>query len=167
MVLAGFCLALSCFVHAEDNHPRRGRKYKVPPPSSTITVTVLKADDDKPIQNASVIFHPIEGDRDKGGMELKTNEDGKATIDVIPLGDTVRLQIIAPGFQTYGDNYKIDKLEMAMKVRLNRPVAAYSIYKHHNSASKDSEDSKDGSSGAKKQGDQQKSSPDQSQPQPK
>ena len=35
-------------------------------------------------------------------MELKTNEDGKAIIDVIPIGDTVRLQVIANGFQTYG-----------------------------------------------------------------
>ena len=35
-------------------------------------------------------------------MELKTNEDGKTIIDVLPIGDTVRLQIIASGFQTSG-----------------------------------------------------------------
>ena len=42
-------------------------------------------------------------------MELKSNEDGKTIIDVLPIGDTVRLQIIAKGFQTYGQDYKIDK----------------------------------------------------------
>ncbi|MFP5277183.1 MAG: hypothetical protein ACLGPM_08705 [Acidobacteriota bacterium] len=149
VVLAGFCLALSCLAHAQNNHQRRGRKYKAPPPSSTITVTVLKADNGKPIRNASVIFHPIQGDHDQGGMELKTDGDGKATIDVIPIGDTILLQIIAPGFQTYGGKYQVEKAEMAMTLRLNRPVAAYSIYKDHNSGSNDAQKSKDGNSDSK------------------
>ena len=65
-------------------------------------------------------------------MELKTNEDGKAIIDVIPIGDTVRLQVIAKGFQTYGQDYKIDKSDMSMEVRLKRPGEQYSIYKNNN-----------------------------------
>lgn len=140
--LVMFSLAL----YAQDNQ-RRGRKYQAPPPSSRIQVTVLKADNGKPIENASVIFHPIEGDKDKGGMELKTNEDGKALIDVIPVGDTVRLQVIARGFQTYGQDYKIDKDEMSMEVRMNRPGHQYSIYKDNNSTSKNSGNSNDGNSG--------------------
>ncbi len=85
----------------------------------------------KPIENAAVIFHPMEGERDKGNMELKTNEDGKAIIDVIPIGDTVRLQIIANGFQTYGEDYKIDKAAMTMEIRMKRPGEQYSIYKEN------------------------------------
>ncbi len=131
--LVMFSLAL----HAQDNE-RRGRKYKAPPPSSTIEVTVLKADNGKPIEAAAVIFHPIEGDKDKGSMELKTNEDGKVTIDVIPIGDTVRMQVIANGFQTYGQDYKIDKAQMSMQVRMNRPGAQYSIYKNNNTAADNS-----------------------------
>ncbi len=83
----------------------------------------------KPIENAAVVFHPMEGEKDKGNMELKTNEDGKTIIDVLPIGDTVRLQVIARGFQTYGDDYKIDKAEMAIEIRLRRPGEQYSIYK--------------------------------------
>ena len=82
----------------------------------------------KPIENAAVIFHPMEGEKDKGNMELKTNEDGKAIIDVLPIGDTVRLQIIAKGFQTFGDDYKIDKAQMAIDIRMKRPGEQYSIY---------------------------------------
>ena len=41
-------------------------------------------------------------------MEMKTNGDGKAVLDVIPVGDSVRLQIIASGFQTYGADYQLD-----------------------------------------------------------
>ncbi len=140
--LVVFSLAL----HAQDNE-RRGRKYKAPPPSSRIEVTVLKADNGKPIENAAVIFHPIEGDRDKGSLELKTNEDGKALIDVIPIGDTVRLQVIARGFQTYGQDYKIDKPEMSMQVRMNRPTGQYSIYKNNNSGANQPGSSSGGNAG--------------------
>ncbi len=124
-------------VHAQDTN-KWGRKYKTPPPSSRIEVTILKDDNGKPIENAAVIFHPIEGDRDKGALELKTNEDGKAVIDVIPIGDTVRLQVIANGFQTYGQDYKVDKTEMSMQVRMKRPVAQYSIYKDKNGSANSS-----------------------------
>ena len=52
-------------------------------------------------------------------------------IDVLPIGDTVRLQIIAKGFQTYGGDFKIDKAEMALEIRMKRPGEQYSIYKPH------------------------------------
>jgi hypothetical protein len=115
----------------QDNTPtnRWTRKYKAPPQASRIQVTILKDDNGKPVENAAVIFHPIQGDKDKGYLELKSNEDGKAIIDVIPIGDTVRLQVIANGFQTYGGDYKIDKAEVALEVRMKRPGAQYSIYK--------------------------------------
>ena len=74
---------------------KRGRKYVPPPPMMKIEVTVLRASSGKPIPNAAVIFHPMEGDKDKGNMELKTNEEGKAVIDVLTKGSTVRLQVIA------------------------------------------------------------------------
>ncbi|MGB8028577.1 MAG: hypothetical protein WCF30_02840 [Terracidiphilus sp.] len=133
-----FCVALASFsliagtlaLRAQDDDSHHGRKYKAPPPSATISVTVVRAYNGKPISDAHVIFHPIEGDKDKGALELKTSEDGKATIDVIPLGDTVTLQVIADGFQTYGQVYKIDKLNMAMEIRLNRPAQQYSVYKN-------------------------------------
>ena len=127
-------LGLACgsiALSAQDDNSSRGRKYKVPPPSARIEVTVLRDSSGKPIQDAHVIFHPVEGDKDKGSMELKTNEDGKAVIDVIPIGDTVRLQIIANGFQTYGGDYKVDKPEMSMEIRMKRPGAQYSTYKNN------------------------------------
>ena len=116
---------------AQQDASKRGRKYKFPPPTSRIEVTVLRDVNGKPIANAAVIFHAMEGERDKGNMELKTNADGKTVIDVMPIGDTVRLQIIAKGFQTFGDDYKIDKSEIAIEIRMKRPGEQYSIYKNH------------------------------------
>jgi hypothetical protein len=131
IVLATLALfAFSSALRAQDDDSHHGRKYKAPPPSSHIEVTILKADNGKPIREAHVVFHPIEGDKDKGSMELKTDEDGKISIDVIPIGDTIRLQVIANGFQTYGQDYKVEKPRMSVEVRMKRPGAQYSIYKN-------------------------------------
>jgi hypothetical protein len=114
-------------LNAQDSQ-KRGRKYKSPPPTARIEVSVLRDSSGKPIENAAVIFHTL---KETGNMELKSNEDGKAIIDVLPIGETVRLQIIAKGFQTYGQDYKIEKSEMAIEVRMKRPGEQYSIYKEH------------------------------------
>lgn len=167
VVLAGFGLAVSSFVvNAQDSH-RRGRKYKAPPPTARIEVTILRNSDEKPVGNAAVVFHPMQGEKDKGNMELKTDPDGKAIIDVLPIGDTIRVQVIAKGFQTFGQDYKVDKAQVAIEIRLKRPGEQYSIYKHHDQAKdaapaqpKDKQDDRSG----KPQDAQSK--PDQPQPQP-
>src|SRR5579862_4573935 len=124
-------LAAGLLTAGAQQPAKRGRKYKAPPPTAKIEVSVLRDTDSKPIENAAVIFHPMEGEKDKGNMELKSNEDGKAVIDVLPIGDTVRLQIIAKGFQTYGQDYKVDKPQLAIEVRMKRPGEQYSVYKEH------------------------------------
>ena len=116
---------------AQGQDSGRGRKYKPPPPTCKITVTVLKSSNGKPLENASVVFHPLENGKDKGNMELKTNEDGKTVIDVLPTGSKVTLQVIAKGFQTYGRDYTIDKSQMSIEVKMKRPGQQYSIYEDH------------------------------------
>jgi len=136
----------------------RGRKYKSAAATSKIEVTIVRHEDEKPIENASVIFH-VEGD--KGNMELKTNEDGKTMIDVLPTGSKVLIQVIAKGYQTYGSDYTIDKTELAYEIKLKRPGQQYSIYDNHpEAAPKDGDKS---GSGDSKTPD---SKPDASQPQP-
>jgi hypothetical protein len=148
VALASFCLIAGCLaLRAQDDNGRRMRKYKPPPAVSRIEVTVVRGYNGKPIPDAHVIFHPIEGDKDKGSLELKTNEDGKAIIEVIPIGDTVTLQVIANGFQTYGQVYKVDKPSMTMEVRMNRPTKQYSIYNNQASSGDKSGSGKDAAPG--------------------
>ncbi|MFZ0273614.1 MAG: carboxypeptidase-like regulatory domain-containing protein [Acidobacteriaceae bacterium] len=116
---------------AQGQDSGRGRKYKPPPPTCKITVTVLKSSNGKPLENASVVFHPLENGKDKGNMELKTNEDGKVTIDVIPVGDGLRLQVLATGYQTYGNDYQLPGDTKDIEVKLKRPQQQYSIYENH------------------------------------
>jgi hypothetical protein len=146
LVLAFVSLVPASLLFAQDQSTQHLRKYKAPPPPAHIEVTVLRDYNGKPLEDAHVIFHPIEGEKDKGYLELKTNEDGKAIIDVLPIGDTVRVQIIANGYQTYGQDYKVDKPEMAMEIRMKRPGAQYSIYKDNSTTPKSGNNSGSGNS---------------------
>jgi hypothetical protein len=126
LVLVGFPLVFAGFAALADQHSQR--KYTPPPATATIKVTVVRSTNGKPIPNAAVVFHPMEGDKDKGALELKSNEDGNVTIDVIPIGDTVRLQVIADGWKTYGEDYKIDTDSKEIVVKMKRPTDQYSFY---------------------------------------
>ena len=164
LFVAGFGLLVSALAANAQNASDRGRKYKSPPPTARVEVTVLRDVNAKPIENAAVIFHLV---GEKGNMELKTNEDGKAVIDVLPLGGKVRLQIIAKGFQTYGEDFSIDKAEMAIGVRMKRPAEQYSIYPKSNSASKAGKDAAPAPSGDKPAGPAPQPEAQPIQPQPK
>jgi hypothetical protein len=136
LMLAALSVAGAVHAHAQDSAQdsapdtgKRGRKYKAPPPTARVEVTVIRATNGKPVENAAVIFHPLVDGRDNGNMELKTNDEGKAVIELLNIGSNVRLQIIAPGFQTYGEDYKVDKDNLAIQVKLKRPAEQYSIYK--------------------------------------
>ena len=129
--LALFALALvGLSASAQSKDSGRGRKFKEPPPTARLEITVLHDTNGKPIENASVIFHVINS-REKGNMQLRTNEDGKTVIDVLEIGSTVRFQVVAQGYQTYGQDFKIDKASLNLLVKLSRPVDQYSVYKDH------------------------------------
>lgn len=147
LLFAFFVLVFGSIVLSAQDDSQHMRKYKAPPAAAHIEVTVVKDFNGKPITDAHVIFHPIQGDKDEGYLELKTNEDGRAIIDVLPIGDTVRMQIIATGYQTYGQDYKVDKAEMSMEIRMKRPGGQYSIYKDNDAAPKSDKGSGNSSPG--------------------
>jgi hypothetical protein len=128
-----FAVSLSGSLFAQDAQ-HRGRKYNPPPPTAKITVTVVKATNGKPVENAAVVFHPMKNGKDQGGLELKSNEEGRVSIDVIPIGTTVRLQIIANGFQTFGEDYDITGDSKDITVKLKPPDKQYSIYEKHDTS---------------------------------
>jgi hypothetical protein len=120
--------------HAQDDgsskeEGRHGRKYKAPPQTSEIEVTVLRGFNKKPIMNAAVVFHPVDADgKDEGFLEMKTDPDGKAKIDVIPTGSSVRVQVIATGYATYAEDYKISEPQRKITIDMQRPHAQVSTY---------------------------------------
>jgi hypothetical protein len=98
-------------------------------PMSNMHFVILRDYNGKPIKNAAVVLHPVnaKGKQSKGGLELKTDDAGKTGIDGIPYGP-LRVQVLAPGFQTFGEDYEVNKPETEITVKLKRPGAQYSIY---------------------------------------
>src|ERR1700734_2972587 len=107
VLFLAFTSCLPAKAQDQDAPVKRGRKYKAPPATSHIEVTVLKKANGKPIMNAAVVFNSSMNGKDEGNLEVKTDPDGKATIDVIPTGSTVRVQVIATGFATFADEYVV------------------------------------------------------------
>jgi len=101
-------------------------------PSSWVYFTVVKDENGKPVRNAAVIMHPVsaKGKQVRGGLELKTSSDGKTDFDGIPYG-MLRVQVLAPGFQTYGEDFDIEKATMEITIKLKRPGGQYSVYDDH------------------------------------
>src|SRR6202043_102105 len=101
-------------------------------PTSSLRFVVVRDSDGKPVRNAEVVLHPVKrkGKQAKEEMELKTDAEGRTNIDGIPYGP-LRVQVLAPHFQTFGEDYEINKVEMEITVKMKRPGGQYSIYENH------------------------------------
>lgn len=101
-------------------------------PTAVVSILVIKDDNGKPVRNAAVIMHPVSaaGKQSRGGLELKTDNDGKTSFDGIPYG-MLRVQVLASGFQTFGEDYDIEKAKLDFTIKLKRPQSQYSVYQDH------------------------------------
>ncbi len=100
-------------------------------PTSSLRFVVVRDSDGKPVKNAEVVLHPVKrkGKQAQGEMDLKTDAEGRTNVDGIPYGP-LRVQVLAPHFQTFGEDYEIDKAEMEIAVKLKRPGGQYSVYEN-------------------------------------
>lgn len=96
---------------------------------ATLQFMVVKESNGKPVRNAEIILHPVEkGKQKQEGLELKTHEDGKAEASGIPYGE-MRIQVIAPGFRTYGQDFEVNQANLEITIKLQKPTDQFSIYK--------------------------------------
>jgi len=125
---------LSTFAFIGD---ARAQRDKDDEPTAVLNFLIVKEDNGKPVRNAAVIMHPVShGKQERGGLELKTDAEGKTSFDGIPYGK-LRVQVLASGFQTFGEDYDISQAKMEFTVRLKRPQGQYSIYEEHAADKKD------------------------------
>jgi Carboxypeptidase regulatory-like domain len=119
------------------------QRDKTEDPTAVLNFVVIKDDNGKPVRNAAVIMHPVSagGKQSRGGVELKTDIDGKTSFDGIPYGK-LRVQVLASGFQTFGEDYEVDKARLDFVIKLKRPQGQYSIYESHPEEKKDDKDDK-------------------------
>jgi hypothetical protein len=98
-------------------------------PTSNVRFSVIRDYNGKPIRNASVVLHPVDrkGKQQRSGLQLKTDAEGNTNFDGVPYGP-LRIQVLAPGFQTYGEDFDISKPDTQITIKLKRPVDQYSVY---------------------------------------
>jgi len=104
------------------------------PPMTKIRVEVRKATNDKPVDRASVVVKFVEGrsvvklgKKIMTSYQMRTNQDGVASMPAIPQGK-IQIQVIAKGFQTYGQIIEIGEEEKTVEVKLNDPQPQYSVH---------------------------------------
>ena len=87
----------------------------------------------KPVERAAVVvkFDTRSvgklGKKVRTNWELKTNQEGIATIPTIPQG-SVLIQVIAKGYQTFGQRFEVREEEKTIEVNLNDPQPQYSAH---------------------------------------
>jgi len=103
------------------------------PPMTKLRIEV-KSIHDKPVERASVIVRFVKGrsikklgKRIRKSFELRTNQEGVAQIPPIPQG-TVLVQVIAKGYQTFGQEFEVEEEEKTIEVKLNPPQPQYSSH---------------------------------------
>lgn len=98
--------------------------------TALVNLTVIREANGKPVKNAEVVFHLVgkDGKQKQEGLELKTHDDGKAEASGLPYGKW-RVQVIAPGFRTYGQDIEVGQPSMEITIKLQKPTEQYSIYK--------------------------------------
>ena len=96
------------------------------PSNSTTTalrIELTGGEAKKPVVDASVYlkFTEVKALRDKKiELNLKTNQSGVARSPEIPKG-RVLIQIVAPGWKTFGQYYDISQDEQTIQINLERP----------------------------------------------
>jgi uncharacterized GH25 family protein len=95
---------------------------------------VVKNLDGKPVDRASVIVKFVRGRSVvKFGKKLhthwetRTNQEGLAKMPEMPQGQ-VLVQVIAKGYQTFGQTYDVDEDDKTIEIKLNPPQPQHSVH---------------------------------------
>jgi hypothetical protein len=102
-------------------------------PMTKLNITVKTASG-RPIDRASVVVRFLEGRsiaklgrHVRTTFEIRTNQEGEARIPEIPQGK-IRIQVIAKGYQTFGDVFTVNEEEKDIPIVLNPPQQQYSAH---------------------------------------
>jgi uncharacterized GH25 family protein len=94
---------------------------------------VVKTQGGHPVDRASVIVKCLGRSVAKLGKlecpayEIRTNEEGVVKLPPIPQGK-IRIQVIAKGFQTFGQDFTVSDEEKTLDIKLNPPQQQYSAH---------------------------------------
>ena len=105
-----------------------GRKWQPLPPTAPVTITVIKGFNNKPFENAGVVFHAVRDGKSDGNLEVKTDPEGNAHIDLLEVGSHVLVQVIATGYATAATEFDLTAEGKKITLKLERPKAQVSAF---------------------------------------
>lgn len=121
-------IAIALLSHAASAGAQTGKDDKTPAAqvdTARLRIEVTGGDANKPVADASVYvkFAPDHKNRKAKTIELnlKTNQEGVARSPEIPQGKTL-IQIVAPGWKTYGEWHDVNQSEQTIEIHLVRPT---------------------------------------------
>jgi hypothetical protein len=128
VLLSSLALLFPLAVRGQDKSPDSKGKADSTSNSVRLTIVVTSAEDKKPVDSASVYVKYVQGrllGKDKKiEMNLKTNLSGVVHVPEIPRGKFL-VQVIAPGWKTFGEYYEVDQAEQTINIELARPPKWY------------------------------------------
>lgn len=100
--------------------------------NTRLTVIVLTEETKKPVASAHVVVRFVSGKKlfikkIQTSWEAQTNKKGEVSMEDIPLGQ-VKIQVIAKGFQTFGDDFQLSKSDETLTILLKPPAKQISGY---------------------------------------
>jgi len=103
------------------------------PPMTRLRIEVRNYNN-KPVERASVVVRFVEG-RSPAKLgkkvitqwELRTNQEGVVKVPPIPQGK-ILIQVIAKGYQTFGQSFEVAEEEKTIEIKLNPPQPQYSAH---------------------------------------
>lgn len=92
----------------------------------------VKTVSEKPIERASVVVKFVEGrsiiklgKKIVTTWQLKTNQEGVVKVPEMPQGK-ILVQVIAKGYQTFGETFEVNEEERTLAIKLNPPQPQHS-----------------------------------------
>ena len=127
-VLASLVLLFAVGGRAQEKDADAKGKSDSTSKTTHLTIIVTGGDDKQPVDSASVYVRYVEERslrKDKKiEMNLKTNLSGLCHVPEIPRGKFL-IQIIAPGWKTYGEYFEVNQAEQTINIALLRPPKWY------------------------------------------
>jgi hypothetical protein len=112
--LFGPALPRSALTAQSDKAPASDKRNA----TSRLRIELTGGDENKPVADASVYLRFP--DQKKVELDLKTNQEGIARSPEIRQGK-VLIQVVAPGWKTYGEYHDVTESEQTIQIHLVKP----------------------------------------------
>jgi hypothetical protein len=130
-VLAGASVAGFPAAQAQQPQPPPANSDSAKPGKGqhvTIQIEVTAGEKNRPVDSASVyVRYPdprkFKSDR-LAEMNVKTSQEGKVKVPLVPKGK-ILIQVIAPGWKTFGKWFELTDDEQVFKIHLDNPPKWY------------------------------------------